>query len=138
MDAIKFQITKKETIRDVQDNFSKFFPYLRINFFKNSNGNKKAGAGSILFCQEVTLQQINPAFSRGEFEITDSTTVNELESKFYKDFGFSVQVLRKSGNLWIGTSISSDWTLKQQNDLGKEISPEPHNPIYFKDVPYGC
>jgi hypothetical protein len=31
-------------------------------------------------------------------------------------------VFRKSGNLWLETTMTDDWTLQQQNDHGYEIS----------------
>jgi hypothetical protein len=37
-------------------------------------------------------------------------------------FNLSVQVFRKSAGTWIETSVTDDWTLKQQNDEGKDLS----------------
>ena len=48
--------------------------------------------------------------------------VFELEDSFQTLFGISAQVFRKSAGSWIETSVTDDWTLKQQNDQGKELS----------------
>ena len=47
---------------------------------------------------------------------------NELEKIFKDQFGLAVQVFRKSGNLWLETTMTDNWTLQQQNNHGKEIS----------------
>jgi hypothetical protein len=49
-------------------------------------------------------------------------TVSELESLLLQLFGLPVQVYRKSGNFWMETRMTRDWTLKQQNEHGKDIA----------------
>ncbi|MEI9910895.1 MAG: hypothetical protein WDO71_15215 [Bacteroidota bacterium] len=53
-------------------------------------------------------------------------TVGQLEDIFQKQFGLQVQVSRRSGTLWLETTMTDNWTLKQQNDHGRELS-EPAN-----------
>jgi len=71
-------------------------------------------------------RSLKDAWSRkkeeGELDIPDTLTVGELENLFMDRFGLSVQVFRRSGNLWLETTMTDNWTLKQQNDHGKEIS----------------
>lgn len=55
-------------------------------------------------------------------EITPLMTVKELENKCEEQFGILVQVYRKSGNVWLETSMTDNWTIKQQNDQGSEIT----------------
>ena len=47
--------------------------------------------------------------------------VAELENAFAKSFGFAVQVFRKSGNVWLQTTATDDWTLEEQNLKATEI-----------------
>ena len=37
-------------------------------------------------------------------------------------FGVHAEVLRKSGNIWFETTLTSGWTLHQQNVMGEIIS----------------
>jgi hypothetical protein len=37
-------------------------------------------------------------------------------------FGVPVQILRKSGKIWLETTMTDHWTLLQQNQHGEEIS----------------
>ena len=48
--------------------------------------------------------------------------VNKLENIFKDQFNLAVQVFRKSGNLWLETTMTDNWTLQQQNNHGREIS----------------
>jgi hypothetical protein len=50
--------------------------------------------------------------------------VNELENIFQQKFSLSAQVFRKSGNLWLETTMTDNWSLLQQNNHGREISTE--------------
>ena len=49
-------------------------------------------------------------------------TVGELEKLFRERFGANIQVSRKSGTLWLETTMTDNWTLKQQNEHGRELS----------------
>ena len=60
--------------------------------------------------------------SDGEVELHDAMTVGELENAFFTQFGLSVQLSRRSGNLWLETIMTNSWTLKQQNEHGRELT----------------
>jgi hypothetical protein len=117
-------IDKYKMIREVQRNFSGFYPFLRINFFKNRNNGKQITEQSIVYADKVRLSEINPDLSGGEIEISDGTTILEFENILSRRFGLYAQVVRKSGNLWLGTLKTSNWTMKEQNEHGEAISPE--------------
>ena len=48
-------------------------------------------------------------------------TVNELEQRFSDVYGLGVQVFRKSGNVWLETTVTDGWTLEQQNKQGESL-----------------
>ncbi|HLI93920.1 MAG TPA: hypothetical protein VKU83_09930, partial [Puia sp.] len=54
--------------------------------------------------------------------ISDSMTVQDLEQAMAAYFNAPVLVCRKSGRNWIETRMTRRWTLKQQNDLGRDLS----------------
>lgn len=58
----------------------------------------------------------------GDLSVFDSMTVGQLEKSFLEKFGMLVQVSRKSGSVWLETTMTDSWTLKQQNDHGRELS----------------
>ena len=110
-------ILSNVTIGDVQHDFNRAYPFLKIDFYKVSEISlpRKPLTPSLAF-------KIAGLTYEGALEISDSMTVGELENAFRKKFGLNVQVSRKSGNLWLETTISDKWTLKSQNDHGYELS----------------
>ena len=73
----------------------------------------------------VDLSKRN-ATKEGVAEISGDMTVLELENLFMNRFGLAAQVFRKSGNIWLETIRTDNWTLKQQNNHGMEISEDEH------------
>ena len=106
---------KNRTVGELQVAFSDIYAYLKLELFENSRGTwKKLSSGTPL----KPLKNSNIP----EFEFSDSTIVSEFESSFLRAFGIYVQVSRKSWNIWMEPTITDKWTLKQQNDIGRELS----------------
>lgn len=113
-------ITQNKVISDVQKDFNRAYPFLKIDFYKLSDPQRGTATRTHI---NNTLSIKNAGLiSQGDLEISDALTVGQLEKTFRDQFGLYVQVSRKSGNLWLETTISDNWTLKQQNDHGKELS----------------
>ena len=97
-----------KSIGEIQTEFSSSYPFLRIEFDQ-----KKSRRSS---------QQRDEKTPDAAIEITGSTTVEELQKSIWKLFGLAAQVFRRSGNVWLETTMTDHWTLEQQNQHGKEIS----------------
>ena len=54
--------------------------------------------------------------------ITSKMTVTEIEKSFNRFYGLNTQILRKSGNIWLGTTVTDNWTLEEQNKQGESLS----------------
>lgn len=137
MSKTYFHIDKDDSVEKIQQQFSDLYPFLRITLFRNVGNGKKVNGRSAAFCPAVKMSEIKPGFHSGTFEISKGMTVPEFENKLYEQFGLSAQIARRSGNLWMEPTMTDHWTLVQQNEHGKEISPEHHEQP-FRDVPYGC
>jgi hypothetical protein len=110
-------------IKEVQQEFAEAYPFLKIEFFKNNEEQK----GHTLKQTRIEHnKKLGDAGLRkgadGNLIVEDLMSVTSLEKAFVEQFGLGIQVFRKSGNIWLETSITDGWTLKQQNELGKEIS----------------
>lgn len=97
------------------------FPYLSIAFRLPDKGGQAPHKKSVP-PPSKTLGECRIASSKEDITITPDTTVHELFRAFYAVYGLSVSVQRKSGNAWLETSLTSGWTLQQQNKLGEELS----------------
>jgi len=116
-------VTKKKRLRELQEDFQQQFPFLKIEFYsvfhKNGEGSdKKKKLDSGLTVGEVCKS------SDGEKSLTinGSMKVSEFEKIFKDTFGLSVQVFRKSNNLWLQTTITDGWSLSKQNQSAIEMN----------------
>ncbi|HEX2628442.1 MAG TPA: hypothetical protein VHM26_05515 [Chitinophagaceae bacterium] len=112
-------IRQDRTIGDVQRDFAQAYPFLKIDFYK-INGKAKYTTAEKL--DKLVLMRSCNLLREGELIVGDIMTVLELERSFRENFGLYVQVSRKSGTLWLETTMTDNWTLKQQNDHGRELS----------------
>jgi hypothetical protein len=104
-----------QTIGDIQQAFSQAFPYLKIDFFKNLELNgiritKKLEPPFTIFNSADTV-----------IDLEGSRTISDIKKDFLNITGLVTRIFRKSGNVWIETSLTDDWTLSRQNTEGSQI-----------------
>jgi hypothetical protein len=128
---MKLNIGSNRLISEVQDEFNKSFPYLKLEFFPPT---KKAKDQSGLFLNRLMphnkkIGECQSKITDGLFEFSESMKVSELEQKLKDQFGLIVQVFRHSGNLWLQTTMTDNWTLQKQNEHGMELSRAAKKPL---------
>jgi hypothetical protein len=110
---------ERQFVRIVENEFNRIYPFLKIEFEKN--GNIRPDAADLEGPDYDVLRTRARHLLLKELNITDAMKVSELEAALRQVFGNAVQVFRKGGNFWIGTRMTRDWSLKQQNDHGREL-----------------
>ena len=115
-------ITPVRTISEVQKEFNDLFPFLKIEFFNHRANSRNDFSAKKIIPSNRKIGDIQLAVSDGDIEVNPDMKVAELENQFDKQFGLGVQVFRRSGNLWLETTMTDNWTLRQQNNHGKEIT----------------
>jgi hypothetical protein len=98
MDIIN--INTESSVKNIQVQFNSLYPFLKIEFLKS----------------------MASFINSGIININSKRTVAEIENEFKEKIGVPIQVFRKSGNVWIETTLTDDWTLEQQNKEGEQIS----------------
>ena len=116
------RITPNRLISDLQKDFNNAFPFLKIEFFQNRNQQLPAFTFQQILPQHKRIVDGQTAITDGDIEISPATKVKDLEKIFKDQFCLAAQVFRRSGNLWLETTMTDDWTLGQQNEHGREIS----------------
>ena len=114
-------ITDVQTIEGIQNSFNTIFPFLKIEFFKKSHFRGKSNPKSLMYEYNLKLKEIRNKKFSGKIKIEKNMTVAELESIFENKFGLHAQVFRKSGNVWLETSSTDNWTLEEQNTEGENL-----------------
>lgn len=116
-------ITAEKKISEVQHDFSAEYPFLKIEFFRNGLKRKERYPAHLQIPNNRTIQEARSMQKgEGEMEIADDMSVADLENMFMDRYSLSVQVFRRSGNIWLETTMTDNWTLRQQNEHGREIS----------------
>lgn len=109
-------IDRATKISDIQEWFTGRFAFLKLEFFRNRHLAKKEvrGPGELALRSDV--------LTHAKITIDGKWTVIDVENLFLTEAGLYVQILRRSGNLWIETTFTEDWTLDQQNHEGEMLS----------------
>lgn len=117
---MKIQISPERTIGEVQDAFQGFYPYLRLVFFSKPH---RAFTGShakyLLDDRDQKLGSVMADMKEGFVALEPTTPTFQAERLFEDEFGLYVQVMRKSGDTWLVTSVTDSLTLEQQNAKGR-------------------
>jgi len=125
---MKMHIKSETTVADLQNEFKKVYPFLKIEFYGKPHAEKKLSAKKDKIISVKRISELGKSFKEGSVDISKHRTVAQLEKDFYKKFGVALQVLRRSQNTWIETSFTDNRTLEMQN-TGGESSAFPSTPI---------
>ena len=114
-------ITDDRLISDIQKEFSTEYPFLKIEFFRNFHKSGEPSAKLQLISKTLALGQVRSVHTEGMVDLNGGRSVEEIEKEFQSKYGLSVQVFRKSGNVWIETSLTDHWSLIRQNYQGQQL-----------------
>ena len=128
---LKLILTKDRHIEDVQQDFNTTYPYLKLDFHSLNNLNSSLPRRILLPASSLGSAGLKKA---GEIELREDMSVHELEHSFKTLFGLNIQVSRKAGMIWLETTKTDKWTLKKQNEHGREISIPEKEEIPEKDL----
>ena len=115
-------IANTKTVGDLRKEFNEAFPYLKIEFYSMPYKAKELLPKDKIIRHGAPLAQCRKSDNEGTIELKPELTVAALEQALWENYGLSVQVFRKSGPLWIETSLTDSWTLLQQNYEGEQLS----------------
>jgi hypothetical protein len=125
---MKILLHSNRTVEEIKEEFSTIYPYLCIVFFTN-----KEDAEGVMITEEAgpstELIEVSGILKEGDIEIKSTDTIKEVEQKFEKQYGLPVRIFRKQKGMWVGTSITDDLTLHEQNTWGREAS----KPLKFRN-----
>ncbi len=115
-------ITDEKTLREVKLEFQEKFRWLKLEFYRRGH---EAGEGSPEkehYDDSLTIGQARGIHTEGEMSIHGNLKVSSLEEEFRERYGLYVQVFRRSGEVWLQTTATDDWTLAEQNEKGGHAS----------------
>ncbi len=113
------KIDKTFNIKQVKEQFSSQFPYLKIEFYNDEHEKNEGSKIDNQLKETVLLSELNPKLSTVEVQLDPEMTVSDFEHFMQQDCGLNIQVFRKSNDLWLQTSSTDSWTLEKQNGKGE-------------------
>src|SRR5580765_2068238 len=130
---MNLRIAPNRLISDLQKDFNNAFPFLKLEFFRNRNQQIPVFTFQQILPYNNRIAEGQTAITDGDIEVNPDMKVKELEKIFKDQFSLAVQVFRRSGNLWLETTMTDNWTLRQQNEHGREISTDDKKNDLGKD-----
>ena len=131
------EINDNTTLREIEETFSNYYPYLKIGFFSQPHKKYEGSSGADQLDPNTLVGNIKHTHISGVLEIQPFYRVADVEREFRERFGLSVQISRKEKNKWEQTTGMDDFTLKDLNEFGRSSSDEFVVSDYeekFKDV----
>jgi len=119
---MRLHIAPNRQISEIQKDFNKSFPFLKLEFFNNTHYSSAGFSVNEMISRTKKIGDTQLERTDGYIEINDRLKVIDLERIFKDQFGLAVQVFRKSGKIWLETTVTDNWTLSQQNNHGRELS----------------
>jgi len=111
---MELHIQNGTTIKDLQKQFNGLYPFLQLDFYKAAAADSRYVKKAEKLSPELEIKPITFAHEPVSVSLEQKITVAELVKSF-QDLGLLAQVCRKSGNHWVETSLTGDWTLERQN-----------------------
>ena len=120
---MELRIEKGNLIKDTQKEFNLAYPFLKIEFFKLPFPEQKR---KLLKSEKTTgvepVSKSEKFLKSGIINIDNKRTAADLEKDFWEICDLSIKLFRKSGSLWIETTLTDNWSLEKQNEEGEFMS----------------
>ena len=113
---MKILIDSGRTLGDIQKEFNLSYPFLKIEFFKNTDSNGLVRREKLGDDYRLTNG------SAIAIDIGKQRKISEVKNDFFETADLIAQIYRKSGNVWIETSHTNHWLLEQQNFEGEQMN----------------
>lgn len=116
------RIDHTSTIADIQKQFNHCFPYLKLQFTSQHISPGSQHVKKTILPEDTPLSKLTDVPLPSEIHIEGEMTVTDVENYFEQSTGLHAQIFRSSGNLWLITTATDQWSLNKQNQEGEELS----------------
>jgi glycerol-3-phosphate O-acyltransferase len=118
------EINDNTSLREIEETFSNYYPYLKIEFFNKSHKKYEASPETDRIDPNTVVGDLKRTHVSGVLEIQPLYRIVDVEKEFSERFGLSIQILRKEKDQWEQTTGMDDFTLKDLNEFGRSSSDE--------------
>lgn len=97
-------------IKDLKKQFHDYYPNLKIELFAQASEHNRSN----LLDNNIDINSLIDG-KEANIEFSGNITVAMFEQLFETQLGLSVQVFRRSGNVFLETKNTDNWTLDQEH-----------------------
>jgi hypothetical protein len=112
-------ISDDKTLGKIKTEFSAHFPHLKIQFYQKGHHVQEGSPKALELSDDLSISKARSRHNVGEISINANKKTSTLESEFEAHYGLHIQVLRKSGTIWLQTTSTDSWTLAEQETHAK-------------------
>jgi hypothetical protein len=120
-------INDNRLLREIQMDFSKFYPYLRMEFFHVSTAGSSSSSEPTAISPYVKVGSVRRNHHQGAIYLFPNTTVKDLEDRMNKEFNLGTEIYHYTKAGWLQTDAVDMATLNELNDQGRAAFNELHN-----------
>lgn len=118
------EINNKTALSEIQDIFSDYYQWLRIEFYNKAHKKYEGSEINNLIYADSKVGDIIKTPVSGSLEIQPGNKVGDLEREFQRRFGLSAQIMMKQRDQWVQTVSNDNLSLKELNELSRNASDE--------------
>jgi hypothetical protein len=116
---MEIYISEEAIISNIQNDFREAYPFLTLEFYRQPHEEGEHCNEMEKLSPDTPIDDIRMMHTFGWIDISKQRSAAEVEYDFRHQLGLSVQVMRKSGAMWVQTTKTDHWTLQQLNEEGK-------------------
>jgi hypothetical protein len=121
-------INDNRLLREIQMDFSKFYPYLKMEFFKSkSDPFLLSDVALIPVSSYSKVGSVRRNHHQGALHLFPNTSVKDLEYRMKYEFSIAIQIYHYTKAGWIPTDVAAIATLEELNEQGRREFHELHN-----------
>lgn len=127
------EINDTKTIENICNQFSDYYPFLRIEFYNKPHKYGEASFDQHLLPHNKVINEIRKQHKNGVLKIHPWHKTGAVEQKFKKLYDLHVQIFRRQGDRWIQTAGTDELSLKEQNKIAFNAAQEI---LHGRDHPF--
>jgi hypothetical protein len=104
----------------IKEAFNRLYPSLELNFMEDQNW-VRSEKPEPPFLVDAGVQRSALNFLLQDIQISDKMTVEDFRLKMSNTLNEEINVSRRYRNSWLKISLTSGWTLRQQNESASDL-----------------
>jgi hypothetical protein len=119
---MNIEIDDTKTIKEISEAFSKYFPFLKLEFYSEPHNWQERSTAKYLLDPDKKIGEIRTRHNPASMEIRPWDNTGEVEQGFKRHFGLNAQIFRHHGDVWVQTAGTDVLTLDEQNEIGRNTT----------------